>query len=328
MRFRTAAFFVLLAALAVSANGAPPHSACALSGAFFMGAYPGAAEAKAASPQEKAKAATPSSQATDSGQYVGATVCQGCHDELYKGFEASPHWMTTQETSVTHGAHGCESCHGPGAAHVEGGGDKSKIFTFVGAKSEEITKRCLSCHEAKPEQRQFMQSTHNQNGVSCTSCHSVHHTKAEYLLVSKQPGLCYSCHAEQKADFQKPFRHRVDEGLIKCTDCHNAHGTLRDRQVRSAPNQDLICVKCHSDKRGPFVFEHEPVRVEGCPTCHTPHASAYPRLLLTARINTLCLQCHAQIPVGVHGPQNAYRSTCIICHNSIHGSNVSNLFFK
>jgi len=50
--------------------------------------------------------------------------------------------------------------------------------------------------------------------------------------------------------------------------------------------------------------------------------------LLTARINTLYLQCHAQIPVGVHGPQNAYRSTCIICHNSIHGSNVSNLFFK
>ncbi|MFI5088854.1 MAG: DmsE family decaheme c-type cytochrome [Terriglobales bacterium] len=326
MRFRTAALLVFVAALAASANAAPPHSAGALSGAFLMGAYPGAPEGKAA--QDKTKAAMPSSQATDSGQYVGATVCQGCHDELYKGFERSPHWMTTQETNVTHGAHGCESCHGPGAAHVEGGGDKSKIFTFKEAKSEEVTKRCLSCHEAKPEQRQFMQSTHNQNGVSCTSCHSIHHTKAEYLLISKQPGLCYSCHAEQKADFQKPFRHRVDEGLIKCTDCHNAHGTLRDRQVRSAPNQDLICVKCHSDKRGPFVFEHEPVRVEGCPTCHTPHASAYPRLLLTARVNALCLQCHEQIPTGVHGPQNTYRSTCIICHNSIHGSNVSNFFFK
>ena len=321
MRFRTAALLAFVAVLAVSANAASLHSGSALSGAFLMGAYPGAAE-------DKTKAATASSQATDASQYVGATTCQGCHDELYKGFEASPHWMTTQETKMTHGAHGCESCHGPGAAHVEGGGDKSKIFTFVGAKSEEITKRCLTCHEAKPEQREFMQSTHNQNGVSCTSCHSIHHSKTEYLLVSKQPVLCYSCHVEQRADFQKPFRHRVNEGLIKCTDCHNAHGALRDRQVRSAPNQDFICVKCHSDKRGPFVFEHEPVRVEGCPTCHTPHASAYPRLLLTARINTLCLQCHAQIPVGVHGPQNAYRSTCIICHNSIHGSNTSNLFFK
>ena len=109
-----------------------------------------------ASKSQASAATAPSSQGTDPGQYVGATVCQTCHDELYKGFEASPHWMTTQETKTTHGAHGCESCHGPGAAHVEGGGDKSKIFTFVGAKSDEITKRCLSCHEAKPEQREFM----------------------------------------------------------------------------------------------------------------------------------------------------------------------------
>ena len=94
--------------------------------------------------QHKAKAAMPSTQAADSSQYVGATTCQGCHDELYKGFESSPHWITTQETKTTHGAHGCESCHGPGAAHVEGGGDKTKIFTFTGAKSDDITKRCLA----------------------------------------------------------------------------------------------------------------------------------------------------------------------------------------
>ncbi len=286
------------------------------------------ASASSAPNSQQPAATTPSSQATDSGQYVGGTTCQGCHDELYKGFEASAHWMTTQETKMTHGAHGCESCHGPGSAHVEGGGDKTKIFTFKGAKNEDITKRCLTCHEAKVEQREFMRSTHNENGVSCTSCHSIHHTKAEYLLVSKQPTLCYSCHTEQRADFQKTFRHRVNEGLIKCTDCHNAHGTLRDRQVRSAPNQDLICTKCHADKRGPFVFEHEPVRVEGCTVCHTPHASVYPRMLLTARINTLCLQCHVQIPTGVHGAQNQYRQACIVCHNSIHGSNVNNLFFK
>ena len=287
-----------------------------------------AVSAHAAAAPDQAKTALPSSSTTGPDQYVESTVCQGCHDELYKGFERSPHWITTHKTAITPGAHGCESCHGPGAAHVEGGGDKTKIYTFVGAKSQEITRRCLTCHEGKPEQRHFMRSTHNDNAVSCTSCHSIHHSKAEYMLISKTPGLCYSCHAEQRADFQKPFRHRVDEGLIKCNDCHNAHGTLRDRQVRSMPNQDYICLKCHSDKRGPFVFEHEPVRVEGCPSCHTPHGSAYPRLLITARINTLCLQCHVQIPVGVHGAQTQYRSDCIICHNSIHGSNTHNLFFK
>src|SRR5574340_190763 len=231
-----------------------------------------------------AKPAAPAS-AAETAQYVGADTCKACHEELYNGLERTPHFQMKFQAARKGEGTSCEACHGPGSAHVEGGGDKTKIFTFKGAGTEDITKRCLTCHEAKPEQREFLRSTHNENGVSCTSCHSVHHTKAEYLLVSKQPALCYSCHREQKVDFQKTFRHRVDEGLIKCTDCHNAHGALRDRMARSSPNQDLICLKCHSDKRGPFVYEHEPVRVEGCLVCHTPHASVFPRMLITARIN-------------------------------------------
>ena len=282
---------------------------------------------RARAADKQAAQAAPSAPQAGAPQYVGADTCKTCHEDVFKGFEGSPHWMTTQETNMTHGAHACESCHGPGSAHVEGGGDKSKIFVFEGAKSDDISKRCLTCHESKVEQREFMRSPHHENGVSCISCHSVHHSKKEYLLTSKQPQLCYSCHKEQIADFQKTFRHRVDEGLIKCTDCHNPHGTLRDRQVRSSPNQDLVCTKCHADKRGPFVFEHEPVRTEGCTACHTPHSSVYPRMLLTARVNTLCLQCHEQIPTGPHS-QNLARQSCIICHMSIHGSNVSNIFFK
>ena len=291
-------------------------------GGVLLLADSAAAQSSSTAPSQATAAKAPQTTTpTAAGGYVGGDTCNACHDEVYKGFQASPHWITTQETKTTQGAHGCESCHGPGSAHVEGGGDKSKIFTFVGAKSDEINKRCLSCHEAKPEQRDFLRSVHSDNGVSCTSCHSVHHSKREYLLLSKQPTLCYSCHAEQKADFQKTFRHRVDEGLIKCTDCHNPHGAQRDRQVRSAPNQDLVCLKCHADKRGPFVFEHEPVRVEGCMACHTPHSSVYPRMLLTARVDTLCLQCHEQIPQGPH--TNPRVQTCIMCHAAIHGSNVS-----
>jgi DmsE family decaheme c-type cytochrome len=260
--------------------------------------------------------------------YVGSDTCKACHEELFNKLQSSPHWQTMLKSKFTGEGHGCESCHGPGSLHVEGGGDKTKIFTFKGAKPEVASERCMTCHEAKPEQGNFLRSVHNENGVSCNACHSVHATKAEYQLVSKQPSLCFSCHKEQKVDFQKPFRHRVEEGLIKCTDCHNPHGSLRVTQLRSTPNQDLVCLKCHSDKRGPFVYEHEPVRVEGCQACHTPHASVYPRMLLTARVNTLCLQCHVQIPTGVHGPQNQFRQTCIICHNSIHGSNLSDIFFK
>ena len=285
----------------------------------------------AAKRDSDAQKAVPVDQKTaqaDPSQYVGSDTCKGCHDEAGKSIEASPHSKIGKKVRGEPG-HGCESCHGPGAAHVEGGGDKAKIFNFKGVKPDQITKRCMTCHESNPEQREFVRSTHNENGITCTSCHSVHHSTLEYQLVKKQTPLCFSCHAEQKGDFQKPFHHRVEEGLIQCGDCHNAHGALVARQLRTTSDQNFVCFKCHSDKRGPFVYEHEPVKVEGCTSCHFPHGSTNPRMLNTSRVNSLCLQCHVFTSghVSVH-PQNTYRQACIACHSSIHGSNTDARFFK
>ncbi len=275
--------------------------------------------------KEQAKVA-PTSAGEAGRQYVGSQTCKACHEKIYDDFMASPHWLTTKETRMTHGAQGCESCHGPGSAHVAGGGDPSKIFRFTTARPDEISRRCLGCHQAGVEQRQFIRSTHNESGIACTSCHSIHGTHLEYLLRSKEPDLCFSCHAEQRADFQKPFRHRVLEGLVRCSDCHNEHGTRAERQVRSMPDASLVCLKCHSGKRGPFVFEHNAESTEGCMVCHSPHGSTNPRMLITARVNSLCLQCHAA-PAGTHN-QNSKSQDCTLCHSQIHGSNLSDLFFK
>ena len=65
-------------------------------------------------------------QETTSAKYVGVDTCKTCHDELYeKRFENTPHFKTTLQDE-----HGCESCHGPGSEHVEGGGDVTKIIVF------------------------------------------------------------------------------------------------------------------------------------------------------------------------------------------------------
>ena len=294
---------------------------------FLLGVAIAMAAKREGSTQDSAMGA--SSQPADPSQYVGSETCKGCHEDQFKNVEASPHYRVNFPKIRGEAAHGCESCHGPGAAHVAAGGDKTKIFTFKGVKPEEITKRCMTCHEANLEQREFMRSTHNENGITCTSCHSVHHSTQEYLLVKKQTPLCFSCHAEQKADFQKPFHHRVEEGLIKCSDCHNPHGTLGARQLRTTADQNFVCFKCHSDKRGPFVYEHEPVKVEGCTSCHFPHGSTNPRMLNTSRVNSLCLQCHVftSSHVSVH-VQNTYRQSCVLCHSNIHGSNTDFRFFK
>jgi DmsE family decaheme c-type cytochrome len=261
-------------------------------------------------------------------EYVGSDTCTACHEDIYKNhFEKTPHFKTTLQDG-----HGCESCHGPGSEHVAGGGDVSKIVSFSTLSKQEATNRCLTCHGESHAQRHFSVSAHAGNDVGCLDCHSPHHAREpEHLLVRAQPNLCYGCHVSTKADFARPYRHRVNEGLIQCDDCHNVHGTTTLRQVRALPSGDAVCYKCHVDKQGPFVYEHVPVKTEGCTSCHTPHGSTNPRFLRVAQVNLLCLQCHTFPVQGPAGPSHnlaAQYQACTICHQAIHGSNASDVFFK
>jgi DmsE family decaheme c-type cytochrome len=261
-------------------------------------------------------------------QYAGSDVCKTCHEELYtKSFETTPHFKTTLKDG-----HGCESCHGPGAAHVDGGGDITKIVRFKELTRQQASTRCLSCHGDSPGQAHFSRSAHASNDVGCLDCHSPHHAKEpQRLLTQAQPELCYGCHTATKADFAKPFHHRVNEGFVQCADCHNLHGTGTLRNTRSVASGDAICVKCHADKQGPFVFEHLPVKTEGCNSCHTAHGGTNPRLLRVSQTSLLCLQCHTvptQSPIGpAHNLSQKYQA-CTMCHTAVHGSNSSNVLFK
>jgi len=277
---------------------------------------------------------------TDASQYVGFETCKTCHEDMptkgfYKTYEDSPHFVTTLDTKKGPEWHGCEACHGPGKAHVEGGGDKSKIFTFKGASAKEISARCLDCHQYGEEHGNFARSAHLQNGVGCTDCHDPHRAKeSQYLLKEKQPLLCYGCHLETKQQFTRTFHHKVNEGLVKCTDCHNQHGGFLTRQLRAtSTGQDVVCYKCHTDKQGPFVYQHHAL-VEGCVACHTPHGSSNPRLLKRSQINLMCLECHS-FTVDPGGPatptfhnQAQKYQACTMCHTQIHGSNFDKDFFK
>jgi DmsE family decaheme c-type cytochrome len=271
---------------------------------------------------------------SDPSLYVGSETCKTCHEDIFKNFETTPHWKTTF-TKKGPEWQGCEACHGPGKEHVEGGGDKSKIFTFKDKPAEQVSNRCLGCHEYGEEHANFDRSQHNINDVSCIACHSPHHAKEkQFLLVNTQPQLCYGCHTDIKQDFNRPFRHRVEQGLIQCTDCHNQHGGFLTKQLRATAAQDQVCFKCHVEKAGPFAFEHVPVKTEGCASCHQPHGSTNPRLLKRAQMNLLCLECHTLtqdsstpgLP-SFHNQSQKYQA-CTSCHVQIHGSNFDEFFFK
>ena len=293
----------------------------------------------------QASNAQPASQ-DDAGKskYLGADTCKTCHEDIFKGVQKTPHWNSTLKLKSGEQAHSCETCHGPGADHVNGGGDKSKIFVFKGASAQEISNRCLSCHTKKEETAHFEQSAHAGANISCTSCHSPHFAKEQRrLLVEKQPQLCYQCHSEVKADFNKPFRHRVNEGLIQCSDCHNVHGTPLQHSLRANSSQDSACFKCHRSLQGPFVFEHVPVKTEGCQSCHDSHGSVNARMLKVNQVNVLCLQCHTpgntpntragevNAPGTPNGPvhdQHSKFQACTMCHVQLHGSNADETFMK
>ena len=287
-------------------------------------------------PSQSTPAANASSP--EASKYVGSDTCKTCHEDRYNDWAKTAHWKTTLDTKGGPSHQGCEGCHGPGADHVAGGGDKTKIFIFEQASAKEIDGRCLTCHAgAHPN---FERSAHGHAKVSCTDCHGAHTFKSEAnLLKVSQPQLCYSCHTEIRPAFAQPFHHKVDEGLMTCSDCHDPHGTFNRKQLKTTADQNAICTKCHTETAGPFAFEHPVIKAEGCVACHTPHGSPNPRLLNVSNVNILCLQCHSAtnlmaFPNAVSeqgGPvhnQAAQYTPCTNCHSQIHGSNATFNFFR
>jgi len=288
-----------------------------------------ATAAGAQAPKADSGAPPAAAQAKDTAPntYVGGDVCATCHEEVSKKFEGNPH----TKLAAQHGAAGvnCEGCHGPGGAHVEGGGDVTKIFDPAKAPSKEVDAKCLGCHAgAHPN---FNRSPHAKAGVGCIGCHDIHGSKEEPLLKASQPALCFQCHTDVKPSFDMPFHHKVNEGLVKCSDCHDVHGTFANSNLKSTEDQNAICTKCHTETRGPFVYEHAAVKAEGCMGCHTPHGSQNARLLNMPNINVLCNQCHSGVAADtVHGINAGSSETvpCTSCHTYIHGSNMNAAFLR
>src|SRR6266700_883949 len=111
-----------------------------------LSVLPGLAQNNKAKSPSQAKAYQ---RPTDPALYVGSETCKTCHEDMptkgfYQTFETSPHVVKTLDTKKGPEWHGCEACHGPGKEHVDGGGDKSKIFTFKNASAKDISDRCLT----------------------------------------------------------------------------------------------------------------------------------------------------------------------------------------
>src|SRR3982751_3646586 len=95
-------------------------------------------------PQVKAPEAATATATPVSG-YVGEDTCLTCHEDQKKGYHGSPH-ARAQNPRTPAAKQGCESCHGPGQAHVDAGGDKTKIKNPATMPVRDSSAACLSCH--------------------------------------------------------------------------------------------------------------------------------------------------------------------------------------
>jgi DmsE family decaheme c-type cytochrome len=295
---------------------------------LLLSGFAGTRLALAAGGGQQQAATSQPKAAADSTDFVGQETCATCHADVVKNFGTNPH----TRLALQHAGKGvtCESCHGPGKAHVEGGGDVTKIRRLGKMGTKEVDDTCLGCHAgAHPN---FDRSPHAKANVGCLSCHSVHASETpEHLLKAEQPKLCFQCHTDTKPAFDMPFHHPVNEGAVSCSDCHDPHGTFGNNNLKSTADQNAICTKCHAETRGPFVYEHAAVKAEGCVGCHSPHGSQNARMLNMPSVNTLCNQCHS--PVSSHtvigmGQGSSELSPCTSCHTYIHGSNINAAFLR
>lgn len=203
---------------------------------------------------------------------------------------------------------------------------------------------CVTCHEK--EGKEYKLSTHARirikddttGAADCEICHgpgSIHADasggKDNIINPKRDPEICFTCHTDKRMQFRLPYHHPVLEGKMSCSDCHEPHGM--DVLPWTATSENAVnetCFKCHSDKRGPFIWEHDASK-EGCTTCHQVHGSVNDKMLVARDLN-LCLRCHATVSdpgLGGHGgtANNARwaEATCWSagCHQAVHGSNFS-----
>jgi tetratricopeptide (TPR) repeat protein len=136
----------------------------------------------------------------------------------------------------------CESCHGPGAAHVKSQGAKGTIRNPGNLDGVELNVFCGGCHRKPPEAGEETDLSNAWN-------------------TRHQPD--YLSHA---ACFRK------SDGALSCLTCHDPHSTLS----RSAADYDKRCSGCHK-----AVRHRSAVAARSCVECHMPQVVISPYLRFT-----------------------------------------------
>lgn len=206
---------------------------------------------------------------------------------------------------------------------------------------------CEACHADQAKRYQLtshfgtsIEEGEEFVGEACESCHGAGslHVEADgdpSKIVRYSADRCFTCHVDIKGKFQLQHHHPVPEKWITCTDCHDPHGEdVKASSAVSVLRPGENCFRCHKEQKGPFVFEHDPMR-DGCEVCHDPHGSPFDKMLVADQ-TVVCIRCHWEpatnlasgdiggIPHGGGGGNYdiGRGEECLDHHRAPHGSNI------
>ena len=253
------------------------------------------------------------------GQPFATADCLGCHNPHQS---SSPKLMQAFVHSPFEGGKdSCSTCH-------ETPKDGKVVLTQKSSKE-----LCVTCHSDKVEQIEKAKVQHPGAMGDCTDCHSPHASKSPGLPKADGVKACLGCHSDQAEQGKKAHTHQpaFAQG---CATCHEPHGGNNLHLLRaSTPNALCLECHGPNAKPEPVKDSHlltifngkvrlpddyfrkvvrlplkyglghpvdrHPVSDFGdkqinCLSCHQPHASAQPDLLVKDQANNslFCASCH------------------------------------
>jgi DmsE family decaheme c-type cytochrome len=270
-----------------------------------------------------------------SGRVADIKDCLECHEDYMAAYDRTRHAraFTVSAGVVPDSGNACEVCHGPMLKHFKSPRKKDLFVSLKPAGPLTPYQRnsvCLQCHE-KGMRMSWQGSQHEMTGVGCSDCHYVSERRSKKnLFINEDPKkACTRCHTQRRAQLMRSSHMPLREGKMDCASCHNPHGGPGPSLLKTVSINET-CYLCHAEKRGPFLWEHAPVR-ENCSNCHEPHGSNHDNLL-KRRMPYLCQSCHSTVfhpselytAAGLPGGSPAQQllgKGCLNCHSLVHGSN-------